>query len=260
MQLVLIAHGRGAAFQVRDLGAVFTDHQRTLKLAGVSRVDAEVSRQLHRALDAFRYEDERAIGEHGRVQRSEIVIRYRHHGTQVLLNEIRVIANSLGNGAENHARFRQLFFEGRRNRDGVEYRIDGNPCQGGTLVQRNTQFFVGFQQLGVDFIQALGAIFWALGRTKIGDLLVIDGRIVQVCPGRLFHLQPLTVSVQAPLQHPLRLAFLLGDEGDGVFIQARWQCVAFNIGYKAIFVLATNQLFHFFACHGDTLRAVGWRG
>src|SRR5690606_7833967 len=42
VQLVLVAHGRGAAFQVADVGALLADDEGALELAGVAGVDAEI--------------------------------------------------------------------------------------------------------------------------------------------------------------------------------------------------------------------------
>src|SRR6185369_14251136 len=46
VQLVLVALGRRAAFQVTDRRALFRDDERALELTGIGRVDAEVRRQL----------------------------------------------------------------------------------------------------------------------------------------------------------------------------------------------------------------------
>src|SRR5207244_69784 len=64
VQLVLVAHRRGAAFEVRHVRAALGDDERALELTGVARVNPEVGRQLHRAAHAFGDEDERAVGEY----------------------------------------------------------------------------------------------------------------------------------------------------------------------------------------------------
>ena len=65
MQLVLVPHGRGAAFQVAHVAPLVGDDQRALELAGVRGVDAEVGRELHRAAHALRDVAERAVAEDG---------------------------------------------------------------------------------------------------------------------------------------------------------------------------------------------------
>ncbi len=52
MELVLVADGRRAAFQIADVGALVGNDQRALELAGIALVDAEIGRQLHRAANA----------------------------------------------------------------------------------------------------------------------------------------------------------------------------------------------------------------
>src|SRR5581483_9589849 len=44
VQLVLVAHRRGAAFEIGDVGALVGDDQRALELAGVALIDAEIGR------------------------------------------------------------------------------------------------------------------------------------------------------------------------------------------------------------------------
>ena len=95
MQLVLVAHRRGAAFEIADVGALVGDDQRALELAGVLLVDAEIGRQLHRAAHARRHVDERAVGEHRRIQRGEEVVGHRHDGAEILLHQLGMLADRL---------------------------------------------------------------------------------------------------------------------------------------------------------------------
>ena len=78
VQLVLIARGCGAAFEVAHIRAFIGDQQRALKLAGLGLVDAEIGRKLHRAAHALGDVAERPIGEDRRVQRRIEVVRHRH--------------------------------------------------------------------------------------------------------------------------------------------------------------------------------------
>ena len=79
MQLVFVADGRSAAFEVADIGALVGDDQRSFELAGVRRVNTEVGGQLHRAADPLGHIDERPVREHSRVQGGEEVVGIRHH-------------------------------------------------------------------------------------------------------------------------------------------------------------------------------------
>ncbi len=42
VELVLVAHRRGAAFEIADVSALFGDDQRALELAGILGIDAEI--------------------------------------------------------------------------------------------------------------------------------------------------------------------------------------------------------------------------
>ena len=53
VQLVFVALGRRAPFEVADIAAFVRHHQRALKLARAGFVDAEVGAQLHRASHAL---------------------------------------------------------------------------------------------------------------------------------------------------------------------------------------------------------------
>ncbi len=71
VQLVLVAHRRGAALEVAHVAALVGDDERAFELPRVGRVDAEIRRELHRAAHALRHVHERAVGEHRRVERRE---------------------------------------------------------------------------------------------------------------------------------------------------------------------------------------------
>ena len=54
MKLILITHWRCTSLQVRNVGIIIGDDQCTLKLTGITGIDAEVTAQLHRAAYALR--------------------------------------------------------------------------------------------------------------------------------------------------------------------------------------------------------------
>ena len=54
MELVLITHWCCTSLQVRNVSIIIGDDQCTLKLTGVTGIDAEVTAQLHRTADALR--------------------------------------------------------------------------------------------------------------------------------------------------------------------------------------------------------------
>ncbi len=93
MQLVFVAHGRCATFEITDVAAFVRNDERALKLPGIGGVDAEVGRQLHRAANALGDVDERTITEDGRVQRGKIIVASRHYRTEVLPDELGMLDN-----------------------------------------------------------------------------------------------------------------------------------------------------------------------
>src|SRR6266571_492391 len=84
----LAALGRSASLEVANRSAFVGDNQCALELAGVSGVDAEVRRKLHRALHTLWYVGKRTIAEHCCVERSVEVVAVWNDGSEVLLDEI----------------------------------------------------------------------------------------------------------------------------------------------------------------------------
>ena len=85
VQLVLVAHRRGAAFEVADVAALVGDDQGALELAGVLGIDAEIGRQLHRAADALGHVDEGAVGKDRAVEAGEIIVALRNDRAEIFL-------------------------------------------------------------------------------------------------------------------------------------------------------------------------------
>ena len=139
VQLVLVAHRRGAAFEVADVGALVGDDQRALELAGALGVDAEVGRQLHRAADALRHVDERAVAEHRRVERGVEVVGVRHDRADVLAHQLGMVLDRFRERAEDDAELTELLLEGGGDRDRVEHRVDGDAGEHLLLLERDAQ-------------------------------------------------------------------------------------------------------------------------
>ena len=221
MQLVLIAHGRRAAFQVAHRGAFGGDDQGALELAGLGGVDAKVSRQFHRAAHARRHVDEGAVGEHRRIQRREKIIARRHHAAEIAFDEFRVIAHRIGERTENDPGLAELFLEGRRHRHAVEHRVHRDAGEARALVQRNAELGVGREQFRIHLIEALRRIRRRPRRRVIGNVLVVDGLVVHMRPGRLLHGLPVPECLQPPVEQKLRLVLLLRNGGHDIFIESR---------------------------------------
>ena len=167
-----------------------------------------------------------------------------YHGAQVFLDQFRIVADGFGNRAEDHAGLGQRLFEGGGYGNRVKYCVHGNAGQFFALVQGNAQLFVGFQQLRIHFIQALWHILFALGRGIIGNRVVVDFRVADMSPVRLFHFQPATIGFEAPFQHPFRLFLYGGKAGNDVFVQAGFERVGFDFSHETVFVFPFDQLFH----------------
>ena len=84
VQLVLVAHRRGAALEVAHVRALLGDDEGPFELAGVGGIDAEVGGQLHRAVHALGDVAERAVGEHRGVERGEEVVPVGNDRAEVL--------------------------------------------------------------------------------------------------------------------------------------------------------------------------------
>ncbi len=139
MELVLIAHGGGAAFEVAHVAAFVGDDERPLELPRAGGVDAEVGRKFHRATNTLGNVHERAVGKNRRVQARVIIILRRHHRAEVLLHQVGMLFDGFRNRTKDDAFFPQRILERRKNRLGVHHGIHGYVGKALLLVQRDTQ-------------------------------------------------------------------------------------------------------------------------
>ena len=241
VKLVLVTHRRRAAFQIGHIGPLVGDDQRALELSGVRGVDAEIGAELHRAAHAWRDVDERAVGEHRRIQRRVLVVRIGDHGAQILLDQIRAALEGLGDGAKDDADFPQLGLEGGGHGNAVEHGVDGDPGQPLLLLQGNAQLLVSLQQLGVDFVEALRTVGGAFWRRIVIRVLIIDGLVDDLGPFRLRHRQPVPIRLQPPFQQPFGLVLLDRNEAHDVFVQALGRGLGLDVGEEAVLVLLFRQ-------------------
>ena len=77
-------------------------------------INAEIGREFHRASDARRDVDERAVREDGRIQRCIIIVGLRYDGAQILLHEFGVLAHGFRKRAENQRDIEGLMMSGHR--------------------------------------------------------------------------------------------------------------------------------------------------
>ncbi len=126
MQLVLVAHRRRTAFEIRHISRLVGDDQGPLELARILRIHPEIGRQFHRTPHTLGHVNKRPVRKHGAVQRGEEIIRLRHHGAEIFLHEFWIFMHGFRDRHENHAGLLQLLAECRCNRNGVEHGIDGH--------------------------------------------------------------------------------------------------------------------------------------
>ena len=239
VELVLVAHGCGAALEVADVGALLGDDKGPLELAGVLGVDAEVGGELHRAADALGHVHERAVGEDRAVEGGVVVVAIGDDRAEVLLDEFGVLLDRLLDAHEEDAKFGELFLERGDDGDRVDDRIYRNAAQvhgvgegvGGTcgvaldvqedllLLDRDAELLEGAQNLGIGVLQGVQQGF-LLGRGVVADRLEVDGLVVHVGPRRLLHGEEVAVRLQAPVEQPLGLVLLGGDGADRVLVEA----------------------------------------
>jgi hypothetical protein len=81
------------------------------------------------------------------------------------------------------------------------------------------------------------------------------GAIKELRPIGLLHLLPMSERLEPPLEEPLGLPLLGGDEAYGALIEAQRRLLALDISKKAVFVTLPGQRGDFFqglrtCCHG----------
>ncbi len=113
VQLIFIAHRRGATFEIAHVRAFVGDDERALELAGLRGVDAEISRKLHRTAHAFRDVAKRTVGEDGGIQRGIKIVRVRHDRAEIFFDEFGMFLHRFAERTEDDALFRELFSERR---------------------------------------------------------------------------------------------------------------------------------------------------
>ena len=112
VQLVFIAHGGGAAFEIADIRIVVGNNQRTLKLPRIAGIDAEIRAELHRATNTLGDIDKRAVREHGAIERCKVIVAIGYNGTEILTHHVGMLLDGLADGAEDDTLFTKFFLKG----------------------------------------------------------------------------------------------------------------------------------------------------
>src|SRR6185437_13069998 len=183
VQLVLVAHRCGTAFQIANVAPFVGDNQGSFELAGIFRIDPEIGGQFHGAANPFGDIDKGPVRKDGGVQCSENVVGMRYDGADVFFDQLRMFLYRLTKGAEDDTQFLELLFIGRGYRNAIEHGVHGYSGEGLLLGKRDAEFFECGEQFGVDLVEAVVFLFITRGGV-IGDLLKIYGRKGEILPFR----------------------------------------------------------------------------
>src|SRR2546425_6165156 len=152
-----------------------------------------------------------------------------------LPHELRVLADRFRDRTENDPLPRERLPERGRHRDAVEHGVHRNAGEPLLLFDRDAELCERLHELRIHLLQAV-ELRLSLGRRVVADRLIVDRPIPHVRPVRLGHLQPVVVGPQPPVEHPLRLALLGGDQPDDVLVQTGWNDIGLDVGDEPVLV------------------------
>ena len=181
MKLVLVAHRCRTPLEIAYVGVVIGNDERPFELSCPGRVDAEIGAKLHGTAHSLWYVDERAVGEHRRVQRSVEIVAVAYHRAEISPHQFGIVLHSLREGAENHAQFGEPFPVCGLHAHRVEHRIDRHSRKTLLLLERDTQFVECLYQFRVHLVHALFQLLLS-GCRIVADCLEVDGGYVEVRP------------------------------------------------------------------------------
>ena len=125
--------------------------------------------------------------------------------------------------------------------DGVHYGVDGHSGELLLLLKGDSELIEGAYQLGVDLVEALGTLL-PDGSGVVADGLEVDIGHLEVTPFGRGEGEPVTVGLEAEVEHPVGLAFLARDEADDVLVEAYGDDVGVDIGDEAVFIVAAGDV------------------
>ena len=239
MELVFIAHGGGAAFEIRHVAALVANDEGALKLPSVARVDAEVGGEFHRTAHAFGDKDKRTIGEDSRVEGSEVVVAIGDNAAQVFAHEFGIFLDGFRKTAENDALLLKALFEGGLDAHRVHHGINGYSCQCHALVEGDAELVEGFHQLRVNLLLVV-LLFRRVG--IIRDGLVVDFGQTHVRPIGLRERLPVAKGGESELQQPFGFFLFGADLADDVFRQTGFDDFGLHVGNKSSFIFLLRKV------------------
>ena len=233
MQLVLIAHGSGAALQIGHVGIVIGHDERAFELACLCSIDAEVAREFHRASHALRNVDKRAITEHGTVECSIEIVGVGHHTAQVLAHQVRIVPHGLSNRAEYDAQLGEALAVGGAYTHAVDDGVNRHAAQCHALLQGDSEFVEGALQFGVNLSRLVGLLLWG---SIVADGLVVNLWQIDMPPCWLFECLPMGKSLQSELEQPFGLMLECRDLSHDVLVKTLGNHSGLNISHEAVLV------------------------
>src|SRR3989442_12601709 len=136
---------------------------------------------------------------------------------------------------------REPVLERRRDGDAVQDRIDRDASEALLLLKRNPELRIQVPDLRIEVLEAVHRLL-RLRSGVVDDVLIVDRRIGDVRPLRLFHREPVTGRPQTPLEEPIRPPLLSGNEPDEVLVGALWGGGPGEDGNEAGLVLLPRPL------------------
>ena len=221
MQLVLVAHGRRASFEIAHVGIVVGHDEGAFELAGARRIDTEICAQLHGAAHTFGDVDERTVGEHCRVQCGIEVVAVADDLAEVFADEVGIVADSFAERAEYYAHFGKALAVCGAHGNGIHHSVDGHARQRFLLFDGYAQTVEGVEDFRVHFIEAPWT-FLLDRRRIVADCLEVDGGNIEVRPCGRCQGFPIAESFQAEIEQPLWLLFLFRNQPYDIFRQSGW--------------------------------------
>ena len=240
MQLVFIPLGRSAALHVTHVGPFVGHDQRPLELPRPGRIDPEIGRKLHRAVNPLGHITERTVRKDRRIERREKVIGTRHDAAQILADQLRIIADRLGHRTKDNSLFRKGLPESSLHRYGIHHRIDRHAGHDHLLLERYPQLIESSLQLRIDLVQTVQFRFGFRSRV-VDNILEINLRQVEVRPTRHRHRLPMPESFQTVFEHPLRFSLFGRDQPHHLLVQTFRDHFGLDVGREAVFVFGTGQ-------------------
>ena len=236
MELVLVAHGGGAAFQVGDIGVLIGDEQCALELPRSGLVDTEIGGEFHRAAHSLGDVAERPVGENGGIEGRIKIVRIGNDAAEVFFHQVRVLLDGLADGHKENPQFGQGVLEGGAYRNRIHHHVHGYSGEYLLFLQRDAQPVEGAQQFRIDLVQRI--VFGGfLGSRVIADPVEIGTLVLQVRPSGFLHRLPVAEGAQAVFGHPVRFAFAGGNGADDILVEPLGKGVGFDVRVKAVFVL-----------------------